>query len=44
LLASVPIAILVLRIRIEERFLRRELEGYDAYTKRLIYRLIPFLW
>lgn len=43
-LASVPIGILVLRIRIEEQFLRRELEGYAAYMARVRYRLIPFLW
>src|SRR5262249_31431956 len=44
LLASVPIGILVVRILIEEKFLRRELKGYDAYTKRVRYRLIPGLW
>jgi protein-S-isoprenylcysteine O-methyltransferase Ste14 len=44
LLAVVPIGTLVLRILIEERFLRRELKGYDAYMKRVRYRLIPFLW
>lgn len=44
LLASVPIGILVVRILIEEKFLRRELKGYDAYTKRVRYRLVPFLW
>jgi protein-S-isoprenylcysteine O-methyltransferase Ste14 len=44
LLASVPIGTLVLRILVEERFLRRELKGYDAYTERVRYRLIPFLW
>ncbi len=44
LLASVPVALLIVRIRIEERFLRRELEGYDAYTRRVRYRLIPFVW
>jgi protein-S-isoprenylcysteine O-methyltransferase Ste14 len=44
LLASVPIGTLVLRILVEERFLRRELQGYDAYTERVRYRLIPFLW
>jgi protein-S-isoprenylcysteine O-methyltransferase Ste14 len=43
-LASVPIAILALRIVIEERFLRRELKGYDTYTQRIRYRLIPFVW
>jgi protein-S-isoprenylcysteine O-methyltransferase Ste14 len=44
LLASVPSAILALRIFFEERFLRRELKGYDAYTERVRYRLIPFIW
>jgi protein-S-isoprenylcysteine O-methyltransferase Ste14 len=44
MLASVPVATLVLRILVEEQFLRRELAGYDAYTKRVRYRLIPFLW
>jgi protein-S-isoprenylcysteine O-methyltransferase Ste14 len=44
LLASVPIGTLVLRILVEEQFLRRELKGYDAYTERVRYRLIPFLW
>ena len=44
LLASVPIATIALRTLFEERFLRRELKGYDAYTQRVRYRLIPFLW
>ena len=44
LLASVPIGTLAVRILIEEQFLRRELQGYDAYTQRVRYRLIPFLW
>jgi protein-S-isoprenylcysteine O-methyltransferase Ste14 len=44
MLASVPIGTLVVRILIEEQFLRRELAGYDAYTERIRYRLIPFLW
>ncbi len=44
LLAIVPIGLLLLRIRIEERLLRRELMGYDADTQRVRHRLIPFLW
>lgn len=44
MLASVPISALVPRIVIEERFLNRELTGYDAYKQRVRYRLIPFLW
>jgi protein-S-isoprenylcysteine O-methyltransferase Ste14 len=44
LLASVPIGLLVVRIRIEEQFLKQELEGYDGYVERVRYRLVPFLW
>lgn len=44
ILAIVPIATLVVRILVEEQFLRRELAGYDEYTARVRYRLIPFLW
>jgi protein-S-isoprenylcysteine O-methyltransferase Ste14 len=43
-LAIIPIATIALRILIEERFLTRELAGYDAYSARVRYRLIPFLW
>jgi protein-S-isoprenylcysteine O-methyltransferase Ste14 len=44
IVAIIPIALLMLRILIEERFLRRELVGYEAYMKKVPYRLIPFLW
>lgn len=44
LAASIPILTLAVRIGIEERFLRRELAGYDAYTTRVRYRLIPGVW
>jgi protein-S-isoprenylcysteine O-methyltransferase Ste14 len=44
LLAIVPIGLMALRIQIEERFLRQELDGYKAYAERTRYRLIPFLW
>jgi protein-S-isoprenylcysteine O-methyltransferase Ste14 len=44
LLAIVPVAAIALRILVEERFLRRELKGYEAYTQRVRYRLIPLLW
>ena len=36
--------ILVARIFNEERFLSRELEGYEEYTRRVKYRLIPGIW
>jgi protein-S-isoprenylcysteine O-methyltransferase Ste14 len=44
LLAIVPIAVLAARSVFEERFLKRELKGYEAYTKKVRYRLIPFIW
>ncbi len=44
LLTIIPISVIAIRIIIEERFLRRELEGYGAYTERTRYRLIPFVW
>lgn len=44
LLASVPIAVLVARTLIEENLLKRELQGYEAYMRRVRYRLIPYVW
>jgi protein-S-isoprenylcysteine O-methyltransferase Ste14 len=44
LCAIVPVALMVTRLILEERFLRRELPGYDAYTMRVPYRLIPGVW
>ena len=36
--------LLVRRIRNEEEVLLRELPGYEAYRRRVRWRLIPFLW
>jgi len=44
LFAIVPIAVLAVRSVFEERFLKRKLKGYDAYTEKVRYRLIPFVW
>jgi hypothetical protein len=44
LLAGVLIAAVALRTVFEERFLRRELNGYEAYMEKVRYRLIPFVW
>jgi protein-S-isoprenylcysteine O-methyltransferase Ste14 len=43
-LALVTVFLIVVRISVEEQFLKRELPGYDAYTRRVRYRLIPFVW
>lgn len=44
LLSVAPIGTVVLRVFIEERFLKKHLRGYEAYMKRVHHRLIPFLW
>jgi protein-S-isoprenylcysteine O-methyltransferase Ste14 len=44
LFSLVPLAIVMIRIILEEKFLRRELPGYTAYTQRVRYRLIPRVW
>ncbi|MGH7863589.1 MAG: methyltransferase family protein, partial [Candidatus Binataceae bacterium] len=44
LLSVIPIVLLAVRIIYEERFLRQALDGYDAYIRRVRFRLIPFLW
>jgi protein-S-isoprenylcysteine O-methyltransferase Ste14 len=45
-LALAPLLIVVLGIRalLEERALRAELEGYDAYAAEVRYRLVPHIW
>lgn len=44
LLAIVPVAVLAVRSVFEERFLKRELKGYEIYMQKVRYRLIPFVW
>ena len=36
--------IIAKRIKGEEAFLEKELEGYSEYKQKVIYRLIPFVW
>jgi protein-S-isoprenylcysteine O-methyltransferase Ste14 len=45
-LALVPfvISLLIVRIFIEEAALRKGLPGYDEYTMRVRYRLVPGIW
>ena len=42
--AVLPVALVIWRLRLEERFLRRELPGYAAYAARVHHRLIPGVW
>ena len=44
LLSIVPIVLVGVRIVFEEAFLRRELPGYEDYTRRVRYRMVPFVW
>ena len=42
--AVVPISMIFARIFVEEPFLKRMLPGYEAYTERVRYRVVPFVW
>ena len=37
-------AIIIVRLKDEEKLLTRELPGYAAYKKKVKYRIIPFIW
>ena len=37
-------AIIIARLKDEEALLTRDLPGYEAYKKKVKYRLIPFVW
>lgn len=43
-MAALPVALLALRIHFEERLLRLRLAGYEDYTRRVRWRLIPGVW
>ena len=42
--AALLAASLVVRTVLEDRTLRRELPGYEAYAERVGYRLLPGVW
>jgi len=44
LCSVIPLALMVLRLQLEEEVLRTELPGYEAYMKRVRFRLIPGVW
>jgi protein-S-isoprenylcysteine O-methyltransferase Ste14 len=47
-LGLIPVVLFVIgivfRIKNEEAFLCKELDGYDEYMKRVKFRIIPFVW
>ena len=44
IVSIIPIAAVALRIVYEEEFLKRELRGYEAYTRKVRFRMIPLVW
>jgi protein-S-isoprenylcysteine O-methyltransferase Ste14 len=42
--AGAMILLFIVRTAIEDRTLRRELEGYEAYAQQIRYRLFPGVW
>ena len=45
LLCFLPyIPVIVIRIINEEKLLKSELDGYNEYTRKVKYRIIPFIW
>ena len=43
-LFSISIAGIVIRTALEDMTLRAKLDGYEQYTARVRYRLIPGIW
>ena len=47
-LALIPavliVVLFVIRTALEDRTLQEELEGYQAYARRVKYRLVPYIW
>jgi len=41
---GLALVLVVVRTALEDRFLRRELAGYEAYAGRVRYRLVPGIW
>ncbi|MFC1619107.1 methyltransferase family protein [Candidatus Neomarinimicrobiota bacterium] len=37
-------AVIILRTALEDRTLREELEGYEEYTRKVRFRLVPGIW
>lgn len=44
LAAVVPVLLMVVRLQLEERFLRGSLPGYEDYMVRVPHRLVPGIW
>jgi protein-S-isoprenylcysteine O-methyltransferase Ste14 len=42
--SAVIVAIVCARTYLEDEMLKRELDGYDEYSQKVRYRLLPFVW
>jgi len=42
--AGIVFILLVIRTELEDRTLKKELDGYNEYAKRVKYRLMPGIW
>jgi protein-S-isoprenylcysteine O-methyltransferase Ste14 len=42
--AAVTLVALVIRTELEDRMLTEELDGYESYSRRTVWRLIPGVW
>lgn len=42
--AGIIILLFIFRIHFEEKLLKKELEGYKEYTKKVKYKLLPKIW
>jgi len=43
-MADATLIIIVIRTGLEDRALQQKLEGYQAYTQQVPYRLFPGVW
>ena len=42
--AALVICIMLVRTALEDKTLKEELEGYEAYARQVRYRLLPGVW
>jgi protein-S-isoprenylcysteine O-methyltransferase Ste14 len=44
IVSAISVIIFIIRTALEDRTLKAELEGYLEYSKRVKYRLLPYIW
>ena len=43
-LSAVIAAVIIIRTKLEDEMLKKGLSGYEEYSKKVKYRLVPFIW